>query len=676
MSPPRPVKALLLIFLAFHSFSLFSDEQNLDSRNDRPQILLLHSYHQGYHWTENITRGVREVLGEEAVIHVEFMDSKRYSEDDYLQVFKELMRIKSASMQYDLIICADDNALEFMKSNRDDFYGPIPLVFCGINFFQPESLAGFYNVTGISEESDFSKNLDLIRQLYPNRTNLVCILDETVTGKSIRTNLDAVLNDYKDDFTSIEVWSDISMADMLRDLNLLGEDFVVFLLPFQRDNLGKFFEYDISTQLISQAAAVPVFGSWDFQFSHGIIGGYLLQGIDQGRDAGQRALRILKGELAESIPITAETSQSPMFDLTKLLQFSLSLKYLPKGSIIINQPDNFFYRYSTEVTIVLVVFSILLLLVIQLFSNILKRRKSEEALKQLNLSLNNRVDQRTQELEYTNSSLKETLEKLQDTQKELIRKERLAALGSLVSGVAHEINTPLGVSITTSSSMEDVIRKLQKQVIEDSLTKENMDDFIARLHDGSRLLGKNLKKAADFIENFKKLSFDEMESKCLSFELKDYIQEITRTHAIQFNNKHIKVQLLGEEIEVYSYPDSFYYIINNLLINSLVHGFDSPREDSLISITLSLKEGKTGMIEYKDNGKGIPVSIREHMFEPFTTTGRSEGKTGLGLYIVFKTIKERLGGAIEYMPPPEDSESGGSCFRIYFPINISMDNCW
>ena len=387
-------------------------------------------------------------------------------------------------------------------------------------------------------------------------------------------------------------------------------------------------------------------------------------------------MRILEGENADTIPITLESPHITLFDFNELVQSSLSLRALPPESIITNQPDNFFYRYFREVAVILITFLILLVLIILLYINIHERKQSEKALAKLNYSLNNRVIQRTRDLEELNLSLQDTLEKLQETQNELIRKERLAALGSLVSGIAHEINTPLGVSITTSSFMDDLIQNLKNHFDEDSLTREGMEDFIVRLGDGSRLLDRNLKKkTANLIDSFKNLSFDETGGECLSFELKEYIEEIIRTHTMQFYNSRIDIQLKGDEINLFSYPGSFYHIINNLLVNSLSHGFTSHQEDKTITISLSRLEGKTGMLEYKDNGIGIPSQIIEHMFEPFTTTSRTEGKTGLGLFIVFKTVHEKLGGAIDYVPLKGNKGSEGSCFRIYFPIDHGIDNC-
>jgi len=663
---------ILILFLP----CVLPAQSRIDSTTlEKPKVLLLHSYHQGYLWTDEITRGVREVLGNAVEIDVEFMDFKRHFSEEYLISFKEMLAFKYRDIHYDVIISTDNIAFDFLKKYRDELFGPVPVVFCGVSFLNIKSLEGFPDITGISENNDFEKNIKLIRELYPKRKKLVCILDETTTGKVIRKNLDKTLQNHQKDFQNIEVWSDLTMSDLIRDLSLLGDDYVVYYIIFQRDNRNIYYEYDYVTEMVTKASKEPVFGSWNFQLGHGIIGGYLIRGIDQGRDAGERAASILKGVPAQSIPISLNTTHRYAFDFNKLIDFSLSLKSLPPGSIVINRPENFFYEYSTELTIIIVAFAILLLMIILLLNSIQRRKTSEKALEQLNFSLNDRVMKRTRELEFINASLKETMEKLQKTQKELIRSERMAALGSLVTGVAHEINTPLGVSITTSSYMFDILKNLDEQFKHDQLTEEGFNNFISNFSSGSELIIKNLKKTANLIDSFKNLSFHESGGECREFELKEYMKEIIRTHAMQFNQKRIKIILTGEELTINSFPGSFYNIINNLLINSLIHGFVELSEDDCITITLGQMEGQTGVIEYSDNGQGISPGIREHLFEPFTTTGRTEGKTGLGLFIVYKTVTEKLGGAIDYISPLPDSSRKGVCFRIYFPINIHPDNC-
>lgn len=660
---------VLLVFTA----ALSADSTKLAPGDKIPNVLLLQSYHQGYRWSDELGQGVMEVLQDNVEVHIEYMDTKKYYSPEFLEKIKNYLMIKSEAINFDLIIAVDNNAFDFLKIYKEEIYGDIPVVFTGVNFLDSERLAGINNITGISEENDFQSTLKLMRDLFPKRKKLICILDKTVTGLAVRKALDKILPEFEKEYESIEIWSDISMNDLVRDLQLLGNDFIVFNILFQKDNQGEYFEYNHSNTMIGNASNAPVFGAWDFQFPYGIVGGYLLRGVDQGREAGLIAKRILDGEDVNSIPIVWDTPHKYMFDFEKLLTFSIRMDELPRGSLVINMPDTIFYQYNTETTIILIAFIFLLILIFFLQMNIEKRKKSEVELYSLNATLNDRVERRTNDLKISNKSLNEALEKLKNTQRQLIQKERLAALGSLVSGVAHEINTPLGIGVTTSSYIIDLTTKLQAQLDSDELTREALDEFIERLNQGNNLLSKNLNKTASLIDSFKNLSFDETGGECLDFDILEYIEEIIRTHAMQFNNQNVNITLSGDSMNIHSYPGSFYHIINNLLMNSVTHGFTNLTENKKITINISELEGKSGMIEYKDNGNGIPSELKDHMFEPFTTSSRSEGKTGLGLFIIFKTVNEKLGGAIEYLPGEENSDREGVCFRIYFPIKRPMD---
>ncbi len=649
-------------------------QENSSLESERlPEVLLLQSYHQGYMWSDDIASGIIDVLGDQTTIHIEYMDTKRNYSPAYLESMKEHLTHKARSQTYDLIIAADTNAFNFLAENRDDIYGNIPMVFTGINFLSPDQLEGLNKITGISEDAHIRGTLDLIVDLFPDRRNLVCILDQTVTSQAVMKELTSVLPEYESCFDLVEIWSDITMDELTRDLELLGNDFVVYSLVYQRDSAGEYFEYSRSNPMISEAARVPVFGSWDFQFPYGTLGGYVIRGYDQGREAALLAERILAGEDPANIPVRWETPHRYMFDFKELLNFSVPMVDLPPDSVVINLPQSIYYEFHTEIAIILVAFIFLLVLIYFLQGNVQKRKETEEELQSLNENLNKRVEKRTRELEESNDSLHDALIKLQNTQRQLIQKERLAALGSLVSGVAHEINTPLGVGITTSSYIIDLTARLQKQLNEDTLSREDLDEFIERISQGSSLLGKNLKKTAALIDSFKNLSFDETAGEKQTFDLYEYMEEIIRTHRMQFSQKNIAIELEGGPLSLSSYPGSFYHIMNNLLDNSMIFGFSETDSDKNITIKVSELEGRSGMIEYRDNGRGLPPEVKEHMFEPFTTTSRNEGKTGLGHFIIFKTVNEKLGGAVEFSPAREGDAREGVCFRIYFPLEGPAD---
>ena len=543
----REFKILYLILMSIISLNTASSLPLEGS--DLPQILVLHSYHQNYRWTADVTKGIQDILKEKAELHFEYMDTKKHTDPAYLDAFARMLEIKTEKVKYDLIISCDNYAFDFICEHRDRLYGTVPLVFCGVNFFEAPRLEGLSKVTGFSEENDFIGSLDLMRSVFPERKKLVCILDETLTGQATLKGLEKVLPLYEDLFESIEIWSHLSMVELLRDLALLDERFVVYYIYFQRDRLENYYEFHYSTKLIGEASGAPVFAAWDFQFSHGVIGGNLLQGVEQGQLAGEAVLQILEGASIDSFPLYRESPHTMIFDFKALKRYGLELKDLPGGSTVVNSPDSLFHRYRVQISLTLAIITILFLLVMILLTVVRKLRISERKISELNDSLNSKVKRRTEELEFTNSSLQDTLDKLQITQNELIRNERLSAIGSLVAGVSHEINTPLGDGITAASYMVNNLRDLEKDIKNDILTREELKNYLDTLKEGVKLISGNLKKTSALISSFKHLSPDERSGECLDFDLKEYLEEILVTHKNQFSERQITISLSGGQPE-------------------------------------------------------------------------------------------------------------------------------
>ncbi len=664
---------MILLFLLVLTPAAWAAPASLEEFLDYPQVLILHSYHQNYKWTEDMTKGIQDILGEKAELHFEYMDTKKHSDPAYLDVLADFLEVKAEKIDYDLIISCDNYAFDFIREYRDRLYGPVPLVFCGVNFFEPSMMEGLSNATGFSEENDFEGSLDLIRRTFPERDKLVCILDETLTGVSIKSGLEEKLPRYRSEFESIEIWSRLSMEELTRDLSLLDEHFVVYYIYFQQDRLGHYYEFHHSTRLIGESSSVPVFAAWDFQFLPGILGGVLLQGVEQGQLAGNAALKILEGASIDSFPPYHESPHHVIFDYQMMKRYGLSQGSLPRGSRIVNRPDSFFYRYRLQIVLTLGVFLILLVLIMILLSVVRKLKNSEKKINELNSSLGIKVAKRTEELEFTNNSLMDTLDKLQKTQNELIRNERLSAIGSLVAGVAQEINTPLNVGMTTISYMENNLRDLEKDLKNDILNQEDIEHYLKTLNEGIALVESSLKKTSTLISSFKHLSLDNKGGECLDFDLNEYLEGILMTHEKQFSERQISVSLTGDDLIIRSFPGSFYQITNHLLKNSLVHAFDTSWPDNLVNIRLGMADELTGFMEYRDNGRGIPDELREHIFEPFTSSKRKKGNSGLGLYVVYKTVNEKLRGAVEYLAAYPGSPRPGVCFRIYFPVREEED---
>lgn len=286
-------------------------------------------------------------------------------------------------------------------------------------------------------------------------------------------------------------------------------------------------------------------------------------------------------------------------------------------------------------------------------------RTYQAHLERITNELEERVKERT-------IALQESINQLENTQSQLVESEKMSALGNLVAGVAHEVNTPLGISITAASIFKNEIKTIQEQVKENKLTKSGLNNFIETIAEADDILMKNLDRAALLIKNFKKISVDQSSEDIRDFELNTYMQEILTTFKSELRHRPVtlEIKFKDQNVLMHSYPGAIAQIIINMLQNALVHAFDKEQKGK-ISIQTEKHEDKVSII-FSDDGKGLDQNIADKIFEPFITTKRNEGGTGLGLNITYNLVTQQLGGTIRI-----DSEHDkGTCFIIELPCKV------
>ncbi|GAW96737.1 MULTISPECIES: sensor histidine kinase [Colwellia] len=269
-----------------------------------------------------------------------------------------------------------------------------------------------------------------------------------------------------------------------------------------------------------------------------------------------------------------------------------------------------------------------------------------------------RVKQRTNELS-------STLEALKSTQSQLIEAEKMASLVGLVSGVAHELNTPLGIINTSISHIEHKIEQLFMQIKQQKLTRKDLVRLENSYQEGLRLLKLNLNKSIKLIHNFKALSLHEKSDDVQQFSVNQLIDLIVKSHQAILSEHSIKIITeINSDIKAFSYQHSLSEVLIQLIKNSYIHGFESTKEP-VINIAVSENQGNICLI-YRDNGCGIPRGDYEKIFEPFYTTKRTADCTGLGLTIIYNHITQRLNGTIFW----DKLTSQGIKIVINFPKNV------
>ena len=291
----------------------------------------------------------------------------------------------------------------------------------------------------------------------------------------------------------------------------------------------------------------------------------------------------------------------------------------------------------------------------------------QEALKSYDQEMQLREHQATleQTVKLRTSELEQALTNLMESQKQLVASEKMAVLGGLVAGVAHEINTPVGVGVTAASHLDSKIRKVAQLYKEGELTQEEYEDFLSNATEGSQIILRNLRTAANLVSSFKLVAVDQSSEVMRPFNLTEYIGVILSSLQPELKQTRIQVEVdCPDDLVLNSYPGDYSQIFTNLVMNSIAHGFNCGENAGNIRIE-ARREGNDVVIQYSDTGKGIPPDILPKVFDPFFTTDRQAGRSGLGMHIVYNIVTQKLRGSISC----EDTSGSGALFIIRVPVS-------
>jgi signal transduction histidine kinase len=279
-----------------------------------------------------------------------------------------------------------------------------------------------------------------------------------------------------------------------------------------------------------------------------------------------------------------------------------------------------------------------------------------------NNALASKVQARTDALKESNQDLLSTLEKLHQFQGQLVETEKMASLGDMVAGIAHEVNTPIGLGVTASSLMGDQLHEIKQAFEDKTLKSSQLKKFLAQGEENIDIIYRNLERAAKLISSFKKVAVDQSSAATRLFNVKEILEEVFITLKAKLNEKNIQLVIdCPEDLLIESKPGPINQILINLILNSIIHGFEN-KPEGLINISVIYLSNQLHFT-YKDNGIGINDSIKDKVFEPFTTTKRGSGGSGLGLHLVFNLVTQALNGHIDF----ESSEGLGTTFNMTFP---------
>jgi signal transduction histidine kinase len=564
------------------------------------------------------------------------MDTKNISTDAYMKELVKLYKVKYDKDEFEIIIAADDNALKFLLKYRDELFDKTPVFFCGVNTLATHDLSKVDNFYGVVEKHSIVQTVEVAMKLNNNLKNVYLVVDDTITGRATKKDAYSDMEYLKDtiNFKVVEERSFDEILEFVKRLDLKNS--IVIQSYFVVDKDGSTYPLDYTARKLVENSSVPVFGIFSFGFGEGSVGGKFVEGYTQGQRVARMVNEYVEnGSISGDRFIIDESFNRYYFDYNILKKYKYNTDLLPIESIIINEPISFYKRHEIVINVSL---GVLVLLMIYVY--ILRRQI------------------------YVQTS------RIVVTQTQLMESEKMASLGRLVAGVAHEVNTPLGIGVSLSSLITKETNKLNKKLEERTLSQKSLKETLAKINHSSELMESTMERASELIRNFKQVAVDQTVDEERDIELGGYIKNIISSLNSELKQKNIKIIINSkEDININCYTGALYQIILNLVMNSLKHGFDG-RDGGTIQIDIKRNwqdykhiKGPSISIIYIDDGVGISKTELKKIYDPFFTTKRNKGGSGLGLNIVYNLVNRRLKGTISC----ESSVNEYTKFEIVFP---------
>ena len=397
-------RAIILVFTLLATFFI---AHAAEASKPAQSVLIVHSYHQGFRWTDSIMAGMLNVFQREvpdADVHVEYLDAKRLPPETFGPLFDEILKRKFFGLTPTVILVSDDAAFDLMLTLRDKHYPGVPLVFCGVNNFNDERLAGHVAVTGVTEDFDITGTVEIALKLHPNAKHMAVISDSTGTGEINRQRFLQAAPEFSDRVDVIELF-DLSTEELSSQLKSVPEDSFILNLSFFRDRLGQSYSTSEANRIVAPLSDLPIYSCWDYFMDGDAVGGLLASGRQQGEESASMAAQILRGLRAEDIPILRKSPNVYMFDYNVMERFGIKESTLPEESVVINKPQTLFSQYGIWVIGVLLVGGTQMFLILALFY-------------------------RKNHLNAANEELRQVEEALRDSDKFLRSSQQIARLGS------------------------------------------------------------------------------------------------------------------------------------------------------------------------------------------------------------------------------------------------------
>ncbi len=755
---------LIRILTTFFLFFTSIDSVLAESDPDKERILVINSYNHGYRWTNEVVEGFLSsfILDDPNLdIRVEYMDIKNFHSPDYFHFLKQIYEFKYKNLNFNLIVVTDNAALQFLKEYRSELFPHCPVIFCGIDHSFDSLIMDMNNITGVIEDYDLKRTLNLALSLHPETNTLAVVCDSSTIGPRDLLRFGKIKQDYAQKYNIIEIagWTESELITSLKDL---PENTLVMRLNFQYTIDNVYLSNERAMDIWEKYCKFPTYTSLGHKVETGVLGGVLTVGQFHGKVLADFAHKILNGAKADSIPIMRESPTRPIFDYVMMQKFGINESELPPESIILNKSFSFYKEYKNLVWGGIGIFLLLSLLILVMFINIIKRRTAQKTLVENERKYRTLVETFPQGIlevdknliiTFANTALKknfdyldtdligkslydfvpqnqmESLQRIFESikeervnfpqyagayktkkgkslyiqvdwnykrdvngdiigfisvvsditqrrkaekeakikQEQLIQADKMVALGTLVSGMAHEINNPNNFILINIP----ILRRVWKSVLPilDEYHKKNTDFDVARFpYEVIRedyfeicsniLAGTNRIKS--IVKDLKEYSRKDTEELIENIEINGVVSScinLLRNNIKKYTN-NLELNLAKDLPAVKGNFQHFEQILINLIQNACQ---SLPNKNKLITIKTCQQNGKV-QIHIIDKGVGIAKENLTRILDPFYTTKRNEGGTGLGLSVSNSLVK-KYQGDLRFI----SSEHEGTAAIVSFP---------
>lgn len=346
-----------------------------------PRILVINSYNIGYDWSDDEFSGIKNKLNNRFArteIYAEYLDTKKFFKKKHFPQLAQLLAAKYHDTSFDVVIAMDNSAFEFVLAYRDKLFPKTPIVFCGINDYDPAMIAGQRNITGVAEYHDSVGTIELALSIHPNVKEVVVLHDYTDTGLAMRREVEKS----SDRFSKIKLRfvDEMPIEQLAKQVSQLPSENIILMQSYTIEKSGRTYTQAEIAKTISSASSVPVYSVHAAQLGNGVIGGRMMAGSVQGEKAAELVLQILDGAAADDIKVITGNLATPQFDYRAMKKYGISESKIPANSVVINQPNNS-YPVNKSIFWLGALFTLLTTTgVILLYINIQKRKKLEKTL--------------------------------------------------------------------------------------------------------------------------------------------------------------------------------------------------------------------------------------------------------------------------------------------------------